>query len=356
MQKKQEKILCKNGRLPLSKREFNVDKELKEEFLSGKTQSTLKQIRVTLFKVDEVEFKKNKKIYDFDLTEIENMILAKFPYRSLNSLNAKISHIKSYIDYCVQKGYAKTNNCRLIKGLGKYTVDIKAKDLYVTYSQLKEVTEKLINTSDKLILELAFLGLTKPELENLEESNIDYEHNTIRVSDNGERERTIDHIPDEVMKLLNKNCLTDYYIINNGKPDKRKMNLYYNPQKSHKPTYRELKSGNTHVFKLTVTATNIEPQSGFFQNRMANIHKWTGCNFTINTLRMSGIAHYTLNYKKVNNLEKLNNQDYANIYQRFYYNDPFIKTCNGKRKCKNAVWDVVFSLRKTVKLLYGQDI
>lgn len=356
MQKNQDKVLCKNGRLLLSERVFQVDKELKEEFLLGKPQSTSKQMRVTLFKVDEIEFKNNKKIYDFDLAEIENMISTKFPYRSLNSLNAKISHIKSYIDYCIQKGYTTTNNCRLIKGLGKYTVDVKDRDLYVTYPQLKEATEKLINISDKLILELAFLGLTKPELENLEESNIDYTHSSMIVSDDGKRTRTIDNIPEEVMTLLKKNSLTDYYIINNGKPDKRKMDLSYNPQKAHKPTYRELKKGNTHVFKPTVTATNIEPRAGFFQNRITNIHKWTSCNFTINTLRMSGIAHYTLIYKKANSLEKLNKQDYAKIYQRFYYNEPFIETGDGKKKCKNAVWDVVFSLRKVVRLLYSQDI
>ncbi len=46
------------------------------------------------------------------------------------------------------------------------------------------MNKNLINISDKLLLELSFLGLSKIELGNLEETDINYRNSSIRLSEN----------------------------------------------------------------------------------------------------------------------------------------------------------------------------
>lgn len=328
MEKNKNIKICRNGLTSLGSREFKVDKELKEEFLSDKHPNTAKQIRVTLFKAENSEIDLGKSLYDFTLEDIENMIFTNFAYKSEKALSSKVSHMRKYVEFCIKKNYAKVNNFKLVYKLEKYKNEVAEKNKYITFDKLMEYENILLNPTDKLLLELLFLGLTQEEICSLKKSDISFRRKTITITDSQNNKKIIENIPDRLIKIASDNETTEKYYSNNNDsiPVSGK---YVNEIKPHafkvpdSPYVFSPLAIGTVKNTLSDEKKYIEPSIAYIQGKMIRFRTWLKNPYiTTKSIRMSGIADYTLRYiDKKGGEDKMSINDYSQIYKKFYKGD-----------------------------------
>ncbi len=351
MDKNQDVKICRNGLEALECREFKVDKELKEEFLSDKHPNTAKQIKITLLKAENAEIELGKSLYNFTLENIENMIFTDFAYKSESGLRSKICHMRKYVEFCIKKNYTKVNNFKLIYGVKKYQNKIANKNKYFTFKTLLKYVDMLANPTDKLLLELLFLGLTQDEICNLKKSDISFREKTITVIDNQNNKKVIEDIPKRLIQIASDNETTEEYYSNNNE------NISVNNQ-----YFKEIK---LHAFKIPsspyvfsplpiglvkYTLSNerdyIKPSKSYIQRRVNKFRTWLNNPYiTTNAIRMSGIADYTLRY--INNKggeDKMSIDDYAQIYNKFYNRSS--ENVISVQSFKNTIKEIINSLKE----------
>lgn len=353
MEKNQNLKICRNGLTALESREFKVDKELKEEFLSDKHPNTAKQIKITLFKAENSEIELGKSLYDFTLEDIENMIFTNFAYKSEKALSSKVSHMRKYVEFCIKKNYARVNNFKLIYKLKKYKNEVAEKNKYITFDTFLKYENTLLNPTDKLLLELLFLGLTQEEICNLKKSDISFRKKTITITDSQNNKKIIEDIPDRLIKIASDSETTEEYYSNNNS-NISVSGKYVNEIKPHAFKIPD----SPYVFSplpigpvknmISDEKNYIEPSIPYIQGKIGRLRTWLKNPYiTTNSIRMSGIANYTLRYiDKKGGEDKMSTNDYAQIYNKFY---------NGNSKNIVSVNTFKNTIKEIIKLLKEQE-
>jgi integrase len=148
----------------------------------------------------------NKDLYDFSLPEIERFLKYLKPTKlSTSRNNAYI--VNSYITWA-NKQMLRQTNINPLSGIMdndffKKFIDESKKTLF-TEDEIDYIISETVNFQDKVILRLIFEGVNGDaveELLNLQEKNIDFDHNRLLLTDKDKSTRIIE-VSDKCMVLI----------------------------------------------------------------------------------------------------------------------------------------------------------
>ena len=324
--KKEEVKVCRNGLVALADRKFEIDSANKEDFLNTLNPSTAKTLKGVLLKVDKFEKLIGKSVYDFNLAEVNELIENEFSYKSVATVRTGISYIKKYINYCIEHNLTTLNPFEIITDYSQYVNKNAMENKYLTYQEVREIEEKLVNFNDRCMLELLFNGLKPDELINLKETDIDFKEKSIVATDKKENVRKIFGCSERCFELLKLTISQQAYYLNNGTAQSRKD-----------PT-KILKNGlgvrtlrfpeSSYVFKTAGSKKIDTPmeQKGL-QARVRVIREWVGNPYiTVTNLYHSGILHEAYSMMKEKGVKELDRYEVAQIAGKFNYCEPYVPT------------------------------
>jgi len=280
---------------------IKVDKEIKEEFLDSPrfTTNTKKNILSVLVAADKYEVLSGKKIYNLSYDQRDDLILTQFKNKTLSTVEATVSILKGYIDFCISKNIVNHFENRFtvlnIEDMRNFVSQQSTDNRYIPWEQIKEIEKSIYNDIDKAILETVYFsirgrtqkGETCAELINMKKEHINENDNTIIVYSNNNSFRKV-QVKSETIELLNRvvNCKT--YILNNGMD---RIRRFGEPKQEKKDL-----PDNGYIFRSIkdINETKVHPL--FFIQQIKKIGKWTGVNYiTLNNLYFSGMMEKILN-------------------------------------------------------------
>lgn len=323
--KKEEVKICRNGLVALSDRKFIVDSANKEDFLSTLNQSTAKTVKGVLLKVDKFENAISKSVYDFNLSEVNELIENEFSHKSVGSIRSSVSYIKKYINYCIERNLTTLNPFEIITDYSQYVDKNAMENKYLTYEEVQEIESKLVNFNDKCMLELLFNGLKPDELVSLKETDVNFDEKSILATDKKGNIRKIFGCSDRCFDLIKLTINQRTYCLNNGSSYSRK-----NPNKQYKNGLgvRELAfPESVYIFKTAGSKQIDTPmeQKGL-QARVRVIREWVGNQYiTVTNLYFSGILHEAYNIMRQKQEKELDRYTVAQIADKFNYCQAFIR-------------------------------
>lgn len=326
MNKKEEVKICRNGLVALEDRKFEVDSANKEDFLNTLNPSTAKTLKGVLLKVDRFEKLIGKSVYDFNLAEVNELIENEFSYKSVATVRTGISYIKKYINYCIEHNLTTLNPFEIITDYSQYVNKSAMENKYLTYQEVREIEEKLVNFNDRCMLELLFNGLKPDELVNLKETDVDFKEKSIVATDKKDNVRKIFGCSDRCFELLKLTISQQAYYLNNGTAQSRK-----DPNKILKNGLgvRTLRfPESVYVFKTAGSKKIDTPmeQKGL-QARVRVIREWVGNSYiTVTNLYHSGILHEAYSMMREKGVKELDRYEVAQIAGKFNYCEPYVPT------------------------------
>jgi integrase len=345
--KKKEVKVCRNGLVALADRKFEIDSANKEDFLNTLNPSTAKTLKGVLLKVDKFEKLIGKSVYNFNLAEVNELIENEFSYKSVATVRTGISYIKKYINYCIEHNLTTLNPFEIITDYSRYVNKNAMENKYLTYQEVREIEEKLVNFNDRCMLELLFNGLKPDELINLKEMDIDFEEKGIVATDKKGNVRKIFGCSERCFELLKLTISQQAYYLNNGTAQSRK-----DPNKilTNGLGVRTLRfPESVYVFK-TAGGKKIDvpmEQKGL-QARVRVIREWVGNPYiTVTNLYHSGILHEAYSMMKEKGIKELDRYEVAQIAGKFNYCEPYVPTGNDGHLVVNAR---VGSLQELIKV------
>lgn len=353
---KGEVKICRNGLVALADRKFKVDNDNKEDFLKTLNPNTAKTVKGNLLKVDKFEDIIGKSIYDFNLEEINELIENEFSHKSIASIRSSVSYIKKYINYCIEHNLTTVNPFDIITDYSQYVDKNAMENKYLTYLELQEIEEKLVNFNDKCMLELLFNGLKPDELITLKETDINFDEHSIIATDKKGNVRKVMGCSDRCFELLRFTINQRTYHLNNGSSRSRK-----DPNKVYKNGLgvRELPfPESVYIFKTAGSKKIDTPmeQKGL-QARVRVIREWVGNPYiTVTNLYYSGILHEAYNIMRQKQVEELDRYTVAKIAGKFNYCEPYVPTGDDGHLVVNArVGSLQVLIREGIKSLYLKE-
>jgi len=306
---------------------FEVDPEVKEEFLEKQLKSTRSYYRYILKLADEFEVKLGKPIYNFNTEERDELLTVQYKNKNIFAFQTVLSPLKTYVDFCISpKNLVRHNENRfssILTSNYKVYISKQAKEnSYIPLSECREFQSKLANYQDMLILELPNLGVrgrtekgnTLEELVNLREKDIEWEKKRLHLTKNNGEERWIE-VDDYTLDLLKKTINQDFYISNNGLKTKP------NDDGVYERTERGRMINKTeYVFRIPGKNKHGKVEYQFFASRIQRIQKWLGKPYiSISNLYFSAIIEYSKKLKEEKG--ELIREDYISINQRFEFGE-----------------------------------
>lgn len=299
---------------------YNIDNDLKKEYLKEKPFNTAKADLPTFVALDEYENILGKPVYNFSLEERDELMLMKFKNTTIGAINSTASRINNYINFCIRKGKVPHNQnifATFIKSEAQKFVSKQASNFrFITKDNLEEYMNKLVNLQDKLLLLLPYIGVrgrtvkggTLEELINLEliPNSRDTKNNILVLKRNDGLQRDV-YVTTEIMNLCLETYYTDEYYPNNETKEKclkiYKINRYKN--------YVFCAIGSNKYDKLNPITINA---------RLQKIQNYCGNQFiTINNLYMSGMINVAIDIYKTKG--EITNLDYIDICKQYKYGD-----------------------------------
>ncbi|AYP68370.1 integrase [Bacillus phage vB_BcoS-136] len=115
-----------------------------------------------------------KDLNDFTFLELET-VLRSFKAKNRNTIETYGRIVSSYLNWCVEKGYAKENRLKSLKpdDFEKYIIN---NEEYISFRKLIRYEGDCANFQDAVILRLLFMGIggkQMSEIRNLKKSDID---------------------------------------------------------------------------------------------------------------------------------------------------------------------------------------
>ena len=336
MSDKKEVKICRNGLVALSDRKFMIDSELKEEFLLTLNKNTSKTVKGTLLKVDGFEQKLNKSVYNFSLQEANELIESEFSFKSIASVRTNISYIRRYINYCMEHNFTNINQFNLITDFKQYVDKNAMENKYLTYEQLTEIEDKLVNSCDKCMLELLFGGVKPDECVNLRIKDIDFKERSIILTDKNGSQRKVFGFTDKCFELLRNTTEQTSYLLNNGTNVNRK-----NPNKvaNNGLGIRALPFPKSeYVFKVAGGTIENEPmRKRGLQDKVRIVRDWVNNPYiTVTNLYLSGILYGAYLIMKEKNVKELDRYTVAQLTDRYNYCRGFIEDKNDGHLIVNS--------------------
>lgn len=310
-------------------------KEYKDEFVSQLAQTTKVRAAALLGKSYEFEMNLNKDLYEFSLTEIEEI------FRHSESENARNDYyaIKDYLEYSIEKGVISENPLKNTNP--KHFDDLLYENrLRITKDELDGYISKCYNAQDQLLLMLLFEGVDgvdNTEIRNLKRDDINWDTNTLhlRCDKNGPRDI---EVTDECMKLLDDAIKEKTYYFNNGEMSEKKGRLYENFSETDF-VIRSTRKKNRRVDRAIITTRFLDFKKRFDQPKL---------NPTV--IYQSGLIYYAVQYSKKTgkNIKEFHHKiDYTEIAKKFPIKGKII---NGVFQY-NAVFRYI--KEDEIKALYG---
>ena len=300
---------------------FEIDPELKHQYLDEKVTATGESDSFILRSVDEYEVAKGKPIYNMHRDELNGMIAMQFNNPSVGAVTKNVSIIRTYIDFCINKNVVTHRENRL----ATFTVE-DAKNLvnqqvllkkFITREQLKEYQRILYNEQDKLILELPYVGgrgrtcdgCTSEEIINLRMSDVDEENKMITLTQNDSKTRELE-VETSTIELIKDAYNQKIYVENNGEMS--------NNLRLSKP--REITINRVEDYVLCVPSLKKFQKftSNLITSRMSRMQKYLDNPYlTVSGIYMSGMVQLAIDiYKEKGEVDK---DDYIDICFRFNY-------------------------------------
>jgi len=304
---------------------FEVDPEVKEEFLEKQLKSTRSYYRYILQLADDFEVKLGKKIYNFNTEERDELLIVQYKNKNTFAFQSVLSPLKTYVDFCIApKNLVKHNENRFATILtSNYKEYIKSKENYfIPLSESRELQFRLKNYQDRAIIELPNLGVrgrtekgnTLEELVNLKVKDIDWKEKRLYLTKNNGEFRWMD-VDDYTLDLLKKVIDQDFYIANNGLKTKP------NDDGVYESTDRgRIINKTEYVFRTPGKNKSGKVDYQFFASRIQRIQKWLGNPYiSISNLYFSAIIEYAKEEKKKKG--ELTKEDYIRINERFEFGE-----------------------------------
>ena len=301
---------------------FNIDREIKEDYLESKPTGTANSNKFVLKKVDDYESKENKAVYMMSHGEIREMISIIFRNSSENDILKNASIIRKYIDFCIEKNIVPHMENRLAtfnrkearKFVSKNALDYK----YITPEEKLEYMNLLKNDQDKALIEAFYVGIrgrtviggTLEEIINLQidENSSEFKNNFITLVRNNGESRTI-WISDFTKDILLKAKNQEFYTSNNGVETEAIRGGIRNLQ---------INKVDNYVFRIPIKTKFETFNSILVNSRMQRIQQWVGNEYlTVHSLYMSGMITKALDIIKEKG--EISIVDYDNICEQYGY-------------------------------------
>jgi len=305
---------------------FEVDPEVKEEFLEKQMKSTRSYYRYILQLADDFEVKLGKPIYNFNTEERDELLIVQYKNKNTFAFQSVLSPLKTYVDFCISpKNLVKHNENRfaiILTSNYKEYINAQAKEnSYISLSESREFQSQLRNYQDRLILELLSLGVrgrtekgnTLEELVNLKEEDIKWEKKRIYLTKNNVGEKRWIKVDDYTLDLIKKVIDQDFYVANNGLKTKP------NDDGIYETTDRgRIINKTEYVFRIPGKNKHSKVDYQFFASRIQRFQKWLENQYiSVSNLYFSAIIEFAKNLKaEKGNLTK---DDYIKINERFEF-------------------------------------
>jgi integrase len=313
---------------------FNVEAEVKKEFLDSYMGSTKIFCSYILEKADKFEKELGKSMYDFNYEERDELLLVQFKNGSKWAFQSNLSVLKKYVDFCISKNLVRHNENRfaiiLPSDYDKYVSVQAVENLYIPKSEIRQLEQKLTNMQDRLIIELiGVYGIrgrnekknTHEELINLKISDVDWENKALYITRNNGEFRQVpvdDYTLDLIKSVLSE---TVYYFNNGYKSTPNEFGEYERNIKGYpiNPT--------DYIFRTpgkTKGLCNEPVDQQLFTNRVQKIQEWLGKPYlTISNIYFSAIIEFAKKLKEQKG--ELTKEDYIRINDIFQYGEEPMK-------------------------------
>jgi len=327
---------------------FEVDPEVKEEFLEKQLKSTRSYYRYILQLADDFEVKLGKPIYNFNTEERDELLIVQYKNKNKFAFQTVLSPLKTYVDFCISpKNLVRHNENRfstILTSNYKEYINIQAKEnSYIPLSECREFQSKLVNYQDRAIIELPNLGVrgrtekgnTLEELVNLKVKDIDWKEKRLYLTKNNGEFRWM-NVDDYTLDLLKKVIAQDFYVSNNGlKTKPNDDGVYESTDKGR------IINKTEYVFRTPGKNKNGKVDYQFFASRIQRIQKWLGKPYiSISNLYFSAIIEYAKKLKEEKGeKDKLTRDDYISINKRFEFGENGEKYLFKTRELINSYLD-----------------
>ena len=300
---------------------FNINRELKEEFLNTKPSATATAESFVLRSADEFEEMFGKSVYNMAYSELKEMISMQYKNSSLKAIGKNISILKKYVDFCIDKKMVAHGENRL----ASFTHDEIKKlahrqallNKYITKEQLRKYQNIMYNEQDKLFLELPFIGVrgrtkkgaTYEEIINLTIEDVDEENKIIRLVQNDGTNRYME-VETSTIELIKEVYNQEYYVENNGEvTDNPKISV---------PRKIIINPVEKYVFRVPGKKKYQKFTQNLLNSRIRRIQIWTD-NFylTLTSLYTSGMLDLAMNIYKEKG--EITAKDFRDICIKFKY-------------------------------------
>ena len=306
---------------------FEVDPEIKEEFLEKQMKSTRSYYRYILQLADDFEVKLGKPIYNFNTEERDELLIVQYKNKNKFAFQTVLSPLKTYVDFCISpKNLVRHNQNRfstILTSNYKEYINVQAKEnSYIPLSECREFQSKLVNYQDRAIIELPNLGVrgrtekgnTLEELVNLKVKDIKWDKKMLYLTKNNGELRWIE-VDDYTLNLIKKVINEDFYIANNGLKTKP------NDDGIYEETDRgRVINQSEYVFRTPGKNKYGKVDYQFFASRIQRMQKWLNNPYiSTSNLYFSAIIEYAKGEKKKKG--ELTKEDYIKINERFEFGE-----------------------------------
>lgn len=284
--------------------QYLYKKERKDKFLEKYKKRTREEATYTFIYSSRLEKKYSKDLCEFEYQQLIEL-LKTFKTNSLNEIWKRKSHIKSYIDWCVNQGHEVD-----VMAIENITSEDLENCLFDDFDEshissrqeLYELVSKCRNIQDAIVFVLIYegvLGEKLSELINLQEKDCDFDKKTITINRYNKSMKL--HMPNTSMELIKSALKQKIFYTKKGK--KRKMSDIYETDYVLR-RYKNKEGKNEPVSEGQIR-----------HNRMIPINDILGLHLNPHNILFSGLVDYLKCY----HIKKgyLDNEDYQKAHIRF---------------------------------------
>lgn len=297
---------------------FNVDNDIKQEYLNERPIETAEAEVFVLRVVDEYEILKNKPIYVLTYGELYEMFLMQFKNSSKESVKKNKSILVNYIDFCIGKNIVihQENRLRFLD-VSELVSPHVLLNRYITKKKVREYQNVLYNEQDKLLLGLLHTGIkgrptedgTLEEIINLTIDDVEEETNMLTLTQNNGECRRL-KVDSSLIELIKDTYNQKIYIENNGEET--------NNLRLSKPREFQINQVENYVFRIPGKNKFEKFNVPLLNSRMQKIQTWVGDPYlTYTNLFKSGMIEMAMDrYKEKGKIDK---KDFIDICERYNY-------------------------------------
>lgn len=292
------------------------------------------------FKKSAIEEKRlNKDLSIFNFEEISSVV-GSLNYITENAIQKTLSYFSMYTEWCITNGLRGINETGVndiaifmaTQDLSKYISRIKAKNRYLTKEEAYDLVDNLVNYVDKayvLSLFEGILGTQAYELRSMQLKNINYNKNTIKLTNkvNNEFFYRDKRISDKLISILKEADKEEEYYIANGEPTEGVKTAVFPLVKS------------PYIIRPIERKSNLGKIASYvsISQKIASIRRYTNYEFiSIQSLADSGMINRVIELTQEYNLNEPTNEIFNILQDPQEYGLSIMQVQNLKQKYRLA--------------------